>query len=122
MTTSEIAHRLVNLCREHKNFDAMNELYADDIVSVEAMPNAEGHFDTHGKAAVLQKSADWVAAHEIHSGTTTGPFVAQNRFAVLFDIDITNKATGHRMQMNEVAVYTVDAGQIVREEFLYLAS
>jgi hypothetical protein len=122
MTTSEIAHRLVNLCREQKNFDAMNELYAGDIVSIEAAPNAEGHFDTHGKPAVIQKSADWAAAHEIHSGTTTGPFVAQNRFAVLFDFDITNKANGQRMQISEVAVYTVDAGQIVREEFLYSAS
>lgn len=121
MTTAEIAHRLVSLCQEHKNFDAMNELYADDIVSVEAMPNAEGHFETVGKPAVIQKSMDWAAAHDIHSGTTTGPFVAQNRFAVLFDFDVTNKASGHRMQLREVAVYTVDAGQIVREEFLFAA-
>lgn len=121
MTTAEVAHRLVALCREFKNFDAMHELYADSIVSVEAFPDPAGHLETAGKEAVIKKSMDWGAAHEIHSASTEGPFVAQDRFATLFDFDVTNKASGQRRRMREVAVYTVANGQIVREEFLFAA-
>jgi hypothetical protein len=119
MTTTEVALRLVTLCKEFKNFDAMHELYADEIVSVEAFAGAHGAHDTAGKAAVIQKSADWAAAHEIHSGQVEGPYVAQDKFAVTFEFDVTNKASGLRSQMKEVAVYTVVAGRITREEFLY---
>ena len=34
-------------------------------------------------------------------------------------MDVTPKASGERMQMDEVAVYTVKDGKIVQEEFLY---
>jgi ketosteroid isomerase-like protein len=119
MNTTEVAVRLVTLCKEFKNFDAMNELYADEIVSVEAFAGAHGEHETAGKAAVIQKSADWAAAHEIHSGRVEGPYVAQEKFAVIFEFDVTNKASGQRMQMKEVAVYTVASGRITREEFLF---
>lgn len=36
MTTQEVANRLVELCREGKHEQAIKELYAPDIVSVEA--------------------------------------------------------------------------------------
>jgi ketosteroid isomerase-like protein len=46
------------------------------------------------------------------------PFLhGDDRFAVIFDIDATEKATGQRMPMREVAVYHVADGRIVREEF-----
>ncbi|MBY0504146.1 MAG: nuclear transport factor 2 family protein [Bryobacteraceae bacterium] len=119
MTLPEIANRLVQLCKAHQNFDAMQELYADSIVSVEAFAPPGGSHDTVGKPAVIQKSADWAAAHEIHSGTTEGPFVANGKFGVIFDFDVTEKATGQRKALREIAVYSVDGGKIVREEFLY---
>ena len=38
-----------------------------------------------------------------------------------FAFDVTNKTSGQRMQMSEVALYTVNrAGKIKQEEFLYL--
>ena len=33
--------------------------------------------------------------------------------------DLTNKQSGQRFQMEEVAVYQVSGGKIVREEFFY---
>lgn len=119
MTTQEVAIRLVTLCKEFKNFDAMNELYADEIVSVEAVAGPHGPHETAGKAAVIKKSADWAAEHEIHSGLVDGPFVAQDKFGTIFDFDVTNKASGIRMHLKEIAVYTVANGKITREEFLY---
>ena len=52
-----------------------------------------------------------------------GPFVGprKDQFAVRFAFDVTNKPSGQRMQMTEVALYTVNrAGKIKQEEFLYL--
>ena len=49
----------------------------------------------------------------------TGPFVSPERFAVHYTFDWTRKANGERVQLDEVAVYTVVDGRIAREEFLY---
>lgn len=119
MTTTQIANRLVELCKEAKNFDAMQELYGDGIVSVEGAPNESGVTETAGKEAVIQKSKDWAAANEIHGSAIEGPFLAGDRFGVVFDFSVTPKSTGERLDLREIAVYTVAHGKIVREEFLY---
>jgi ketosteroid isomerase-like protein len=36
-----------------------------------------------------------------------------------FRYDVTNKPSGRRMTMDEVGLYTVQGGKIVREEFFY---
>jgi hypothetical protein len=119
MTTSELANKFVAMCKEGKNFDVMQQLYDDGIVSVEAVRRNTGSFDTVGKAAVIQKSAGWAGAHEIHGATTDGPFLLGDKFAVIFEFDVTPKATGQRVSNREIAVYTVANGLIVREEFFY---
>ena len=119
MTTSEVAARFVELCSQFKNFDAMKELYADNIVSVEAAPRPNGSLETAGKAAVIEKSAGWAGVHEIHGASCTGPYILHDRFAVNFVFDITPKSTGKRMSVAEIAVYTVAGGKITREEFFY---
>ena len=75
--------------------------------------------ETAGKAAVIQKSAEWAAAHEIHGATVDGPFVLGDKFAVVFEFEVTPKATGKRVKDREIGVYTVANGLIVREEFFY---
>jgi hypothetical protein len=107
------------MCKEGKNFDVMQQLYDDNIVSVEAVRRKTGSFETSGEAAVIQKSAEWAGAHEIHGGSVDGPFLLGDRFAVVFDFDVTPKATGQRGNNREVAVYTVANGLITREEFFY---
>jgi hypothetical protein len=37
---------------------------------------------------------------------------------VRFDIDVTDKNSGQRMQGSEVGIYKVKEGKVVREEFL----
>lgn len=119
MTTLELANKFVTMCKEGKNFDVMQTLYHEDIVSVEAVRRKTGSFETSGKAAVIQKSAEWAQAHEIHGATVDGPFVTGDKFAVLFDFDVTPKATGQRGHNREIAVYTAADGLITREEFYY---
>ena len=119
MTTPEVANKFVELCRQGKNFDVMQQLYDENIVSVEAVRRKTGSFETAGKAAVIQKSAEWAGAYEIHGGAVDGPFLLSDKFAVVFEFDVTSKATGERVKDREIAVYTVANGLIVREEFFY---
>ena len=119
MTTSEVANKFVMLCKEGKNFEVMQTLYDEDIVSVEAARRQTGSFETAGKAAVIEKSVQWAGAHEIHGATVDGPYLLGDRFGVLFEFDVTPKATGARGKNREIALYTVRDGLIVREEFLY---
>jgi ketosteroid isomerase-like protein len=39
---------------------------------------------------------------------------------VRFTMDVTPKATGQRMSMDEVGIYTVKNGKIIEERFCYL--
>jgi ketosteroid isomerase-like protein len=119
MDTQTVANRLAELCRAGKNFDAMQELYADNVVSVEAFPMPDGTRECKGKVAVIAKSHGWSQAHEIHAARVEGPLVAGGHFCISFWYDVTNKPSGQRMQMHELAVYQVANGQIVREEFFY---
>ncbi|MDP9043489.1 MAG: nuclear transport factor 2 family protein [Pseudomonadota bacterium] len=118
MSTLDIANKLVDLCRQGKN-DEAKALYASDAVSVEAiaMPGAEQ--EARGLAAIKAKGEWWRANHEIHSASVTGPWPHGNRFVVGFQYDVTNKPSGQRMKMDEVGLFTVQDGKIVREEFFY---
>jgi len=42
-----------------------------------------------------------------------------NRFVVGFKYDVTFKQSGQRMIMDEVGLYTIEHGKIVREAFFY---
>ena len=119
MSTMEIAKKLVELCKQGKNDVALNTLFADDVVSVEAVPMPNGQQETKGLAAVKGKGEWWRANHEIHSASVTGPWPHGDRFVVGFQYDVTNKPSGNRMKMDEVGLYAVQNGKIVREEFFY---
>ena len=118
MSLKTIARQFVDLCNQGKNFDVMRTMYAPDIVSVEG----DGK-KTAGQGPVIKKSEDWVADKTFHGETVAGPFfngANSDQFAVYFTLDITPKATGKRMTLEEVAVYTVDKNdKITREQFYY---
>ena len=121
MSAQDIGRKLVDYCREGRNQDAINELYAQDVLSVEAMaPPAGGEREMQGIEAVRGKNQWWGENHEVHDASVEGPFPhGDDRFAVIFKYDVTNKPSGMRMQMHEVALYTVDDGKISKEEFFY---
>jgi hypothetical protein len=119
MNTLEIGKKLVAMCREGKNVECIQELYDRDIVSVEAqaMPNMPA--EMRGIDAIVQKNRWWVENHEVHSASAEGPWPHGDRFIVRFAYDVTNKPSGQRMKLDEVGLYTVKGGKIVREEFFY---
>jgi len=122
MSTIEIANQLAALCRAGKFLDAVETLYADDIVSVEAREFAGMPRELTGKSAVKGKNVWWFDNNELHAVEVMGPFVSPERFALVFTFDRTPKATGERGRFTEVAVYSVSGGKIVREEFYFEAA
>ena len=118
MNTQEIANKLVALCKAGK-FEDAKALYAPDAVSVEAGAPPGQAREAVGLPAIQAKSEWWVANHEVHSMQVAGPWPHDDRFIVGFKIDVTMKPTSHRFTMEEMALYTVKDGKIVREEFFY---
>ncbi|MEN0053754.1 MAG: nuclear transport factor 2 family protein [Mucilaginibacter sp.] len=117
MNTQDVANKLIQLCREGKNVDAVDELYANDIVSYE--PKGSDMEITEGKAAVINKNKLWFdMVEEIHGVTISEPIVSGNFFACAMDIDVTYKGMG-RDTMNEICVYEVEDGKIISERFHY---
>ena len=117
MNTQDVANRLITMCREGKNLEAIDELYADNITSKEmpGMPN-----DTvSGKEAVRQKSEQWMESiEEFHGGEVSDPVVAGNHFTCRMTFDATFKEGG-RQQMEEIGIFEVKEGKIVGEQFFY---
>ncbi len=119
MTTQEVGKKLVELCQQGNFEEAIKSLYSKDIVSVEATPMPHGSRESRGFDAVMGKTQWWVANHEVHSSKVEGPLSTDVHFCVRFTMDITNKPSGKRMKMDELGVYEVKDGKIVREEFFY---
>jgi ketosteroid isomerase-like protein len=120
-TTEEVATKLVDYCRNGEWMKAVDDLYAKDIVSVEARSMENMPAEMRGIDQVRGKTEWWEKNFEVHSAKVGGPFVARDTFVVQFDIDVTDKASNKRMQMSEVGIYTVKDGKVAREEFLPLA-
>jgi SnoaL-like polyketide cyclase. len=72
-----------------------------------------------GREAVLEKHVWWEKTFEVHGGTVEGPWVHGDQFVVGFTLDATNRETGERSQMSEMALYTVRDGKVVDERFFY---
>ncbi len=119
MSTMEVGNKLVELCKQGQNLQAIETLYAPDIVSVEAMTMPNMPAEMNGIEAIKGKTKWWLENHEVHSSACEGPYPHGDRFIVRFQYDVTNKPSQRRMQMDEMALFTVKDGKIAREEFFY---
>lgn len=119
MSIKEISNRYVALCKEGKYHACLDELFSEDAVSVEAWVPPGNDPVATGIAAIRAKGEWWVNNHEVHSGEVFGPYPNGNRFMVRFVFDVTNKPANRRMTMDEIGLFTVENGKIVREEFFY---
>jgi len=115
--TKSIAAAFTDPLKAGQHAEAGERFWSPDVVSIEAMEGPMARCE--GAAAVKAKSEWWMGAHEWHGGSVEGPFVNGDQFAVRFEMDVTEKASGRRMQMTEVGLYTVAGGRIVEERFFY---
>ncbi len=121
MNTQQVANRLVELCRDGKGQQAQEELYSKDAVSIEMEGMEASGMPTvaKGMAAIAEKGRTFNEGIEaVHGGTVGEPIVMGNWFAITMTMDATFKGRG-RMNMEEICVYQVKDGRIVREQFFY---
>ena len=118
MTTQEIADRFSQLAEEGKWNEIQDELFSDDAESVEP-PHSPGLQSAKGREA-LKKKAEMFneSVEEMHGGYSSKPVVGGRYFSVAMGMDATMKGMG-RMKMDEIAVYEVKDGKIVKEQFFF---
>ena len=75
MNTEEVAKRVMELVRKQAWYEALDELYDDNIVSVEAYSMGGESPETHGKEGVRGKVDWWVNTMDVHKFDAKGPFV-----------------------------------------------
>ena len=117
MSTQEIANRLVELCRSGDYETCYKELFDPNVWSIE--PEGALGGKVQGLEAIAEKGKRWNEMMEEFHGSSVGdPIVCGNHFACTMTMDATLKGVG-REKMEEICVYEVQNGKIVREQFFY---
>ena len=117
MTTQQVADRLVQLCREGGNLQAIDELYARDVISKE--PKGHPHEITEGIEGVKNRTRQYMASViETHAIHLSEPIVYGNHFAFVLEVDATYHKHG-RVKGGELCVYEVKDGKVISDEFFY---
>jgi hypothetical protein len=118
MTTQEVANKFNELAQSGQWDKIQDELYAENAVSIEP-PHSQGLQSVEGLAAIKEKGKQFNESVEaMHSGYSTAPVVGGNYFSLAMGMDATFKGMG-RMNMDEVCVYEVKEGKIVKEQFFF---
>lgn len=120
MNTQEIAQKLCEHCQNHTEMQGLDELYAPNATSVEAMMPEGKSPVSEGVEAIKAKHDWWKSNFEVHDVGVDGPYVNGDQFSVIFEMDTTEKSSGNRWKGKEVALYEVENGKIVRESFMMM--
>ncbi len=121
MTTQDVANRYMELEKQGKWVEIQDELYSTDVVCIEPEHAAAMGMQTvtKGLDAVKAKAQAWnQGVEEMHGGYCSEPVVGGNFFSVAMGMDVTMKGAG-RMKMDEIAVFEVKDGKIVKEQFFF---
>lgn len=117
MTTKEVAEKLVGFCRKGDFESAYKELYSPEIESIEPdgspTPVAKGMDEVMQKSQYFQESVEKMYGNEV-----SDPVVAENFFCCSMNMDVEFKGIG-RTNMEELCLYEVKDGKIVKEYFYY---
>ena len=120
MTLKNIADELVAGCREGREKENLNKLYAEDAVSVEAVDMQGQGREVKGRDAIRGKHEWWENAMEVTGASVGDPMLhGDDRFAVIFEVQGREKESGKAFDMKEIGIYHVNGDKIVREEFFY---
>lgn len=118
MKAKEISEKLVSWYNAGDVERPYQELYSDKIVSIENDGKGDGGI-SKGFEGLKTKGEWWKENFEVHSTSASEAIVADNWFSVRFDMDTTHKPSGQRSKSSEIAVYQVQEGKIVKEQFFY---
>lgn len=118
MTTQAVADRFYELSQQGNWNQIQDELFSVNAKSIEP-EGAQGLKTVSGLDKIREKGKAWEGMIEqTHGGYCSKPLVAGNYFTCTMGADVTFKGQG-RQTMDEVAVYKVENGKIVSEQFFF---
>jgi len=112
MSTTTIAKRLIELCREGKFPQAQKELYADNITSIET----DGSKRSGLEVLLIKEQKFLDSLEKIHRIEFSDPIVAGSYFSARLMMEIEIKNIGHK-QFEELCIYRVLNDKVVSEQF-----
>ena len=117
MSTKKVADRLIELCRQGQMQQAQEELYGQNMVSIE--PAGAPVEKAVGLKNVVEKGKQFASMiEERHGLSITDPVITGKQFSMGMTLDATMKGQG-RVLLEEICVYKVEDGKIVYEQFIY---
>ncbi len=118
MTTQEVASEFAALCRAGKWEECIEKFYSSDIISIEPEGGAWG--TVQGLEAIGKKGQEWQEmVDEFHSSEISDPIVAGNFFSMTMRSKVTLKGMDQPINMDEICVYEVNDGKVMKEQFFY---
>ena len=98
--------------------ECIQKFYSPTIISREPEGGMWG--EVQGLDAIAQKGKDWEAmVEEFHSSEISDPVVAENFFSISMKSKVTMKGMDQPINMDEICVYEVVDGKVVKEQFFY---
>jgi len=121
MTTQEAAARYHELANQRKFIEIQDMLYDEHVVCQEPEKAASMGMPvfTNGREAVKAKGiARRATIDAVHSYTCSEPIIAGEFFSVVLKQELTFKGKP-RMALEEIGVFHVKEGKVVKEQFFY---
>lgn len=119
MTTQEVADRYYDLAQKNQLGQIQDELYSPDAVSVEPENYSQLPLRVEGLGAMRQKEQQFYQLFEaMHGGSCGKPVVSGTYFTCAQSMDVTMKGQSRKLK-EQLAVFEVDNGKIVLEQFFY---
>lgn len=118
MSTQQVADRFYELAQQSQWEQIYHELYSNNAWSIEP-ETSNGLPTVQGMDKIREKGKQWNEMIEaVHGGYCNSPQVAGNYFTCTMGMEATMKGQG-RVKMDEVALYEVKEGKIVKEQFFF---
>lgn len=112
-----IAYRLVELVRDRKFLEAQGELFSSDAVTQE--PEKFMQRSVSGLEAIMQKERLFLESiKEWKRFEVSTPVVSAHHFSIRM-LTKVELLTGQKIELDEIIVYEVNQGKIVKEQFFY---
>lgn len=112
-----IAHRLITLLKKKEFVTAQEELFDQEVVTSE--PAAYHDRSVRGLQALITKEKQFLQLIKTWNHfEVSEPVISKNHFSLKMVTDVVLH-TGQHVCIDEIIVYEVKEGKIVREQYFY---
>lgn len=119
MTTKQVAERYYELIQQHKYEQIQDELYAPDAVSIEPENDSHLPLRVEGIQTLRQKEGLFFSqVDELFGSYMSEVVVSTYYFSMMTGMDVRMKGKERKIK-EQIGVFEVRNGKIVKEQFFY---